>query len=308
MNYSEKIKLLREQKEITQAELAEALDCSRQIIVRWESGSSVPSTYYAKKLANFFGLSVDELMDDADISDNKNIPLSQYGNVKRKNNVFPIAIISILSFIPIIIYYIFKVLTEAIRQRLILEGFTAATDYRNVTDIVTKLGAILAFAFIAILAAVWIALLFSKFVSFTEKYERYEALRFFNIGNIFILMNTVYLIYNELSVVSGLWFGFIYFASFSIAMCIEGFFMGLFYLFGKKYILFESSASLKRVKIIFFIIRAINLSALLFFIIYAYLTRHSSVAFVFLIVFILFIDLSIGTEIAYFVIRRKIKK
>lgn len=50
----DKIKLLRKENSITQAELAEKIFVSRQTISRWENGSSIPSTDNIAQIAQFF--------------------------------------------------------------------------------------------------------------------------------------------------------------------------------------------------------------------------------------------------------------
>ena len=44
MRFGEKLSLLRKQRGMTQLELAEKLDISRQAVSRWEQGTSDPST------------------------------------------------------------------------------------------------------------------------------------------------------------------------------------------------------------------------------------------------------------------------
>ena len=55
------IKVERAKKNITQAELADVLQVSRQTIHAIETGKFVPSTLSALKMANYFGISVEEL-------------------------------------------------------------------------------------------------------------------------------------------------------------------------------------------------------------------------------------------------------
>lgn len=55
------IKVERAKKNITQAELANELRVSRQTIHAIETGKFVPSTLLALKMANYFGISVEEL-------------------------------------------------------------------------------------------------------------------------------------------------------------------------------------------------------------------------------------------------------
>lgn len=64
MTMGEKIKLLRNEKGITQEALAECLNVSRSAIAKWETNSGVPEVSNLKTLANLFDISVDELIDD----------------------------------------------------------------------------------------------------------------------------------------------------------------------------------------------------------------------------------------------------
>ncbi len=59
---ADKIKILRENKGITQAELARKLGVTRSGVNAWEMGISVPSTQYIAELSIFFGVSVDYLL------------------------------------------------------------------------------------------------------------------------------------------------------------------------------------------------------------------------------------------------------
>lgn len=51
MNLATKLVTLRKQKGLTQMDLAEQLNVSRQAISRWEVGSAVPSTDNLKELS-----------------------------------------------------------------------------------------------------------------------------------------------------------------------------------------------------------------------------------------------------------------
>lgn len=69
MALSDNIKKFREEKNITQQQLADKLYVSRQTICRWENGSRCPDLITAKKLALELNVSVDELISDEDIND-----------------------------------------------------------------------------------------------------------------------------------------------------------------------------------------------------------------------------------------------
>ena len=62
MEFNEKLQELRKQKQLTQEELAQALYVSRTAISKWESGRGYPSIDSLKAIADFFGVSVDELL------------------------------------------------------------------------------------------------------------------------------------------------------------------------------------------------------------------------------------------------------
>lgn len=59
---SERIKMLREQQNMTQAELAKRLVITRSAVNAWEMGISVPSTQYIVELAELFHVSADYLL------------------------------------------------------------------------------------------------------------------------------------------------------------------------------------------------------------------------------------------------------
>lgn len=66
MIFSEKLKLIRKNKGLTQEDLAEKLDISRQSIAKWESGQSFPEIYHLISLSNIFNVTVDHLVKDND--------------------------------------------------------------------------------------------------------------------------------------------------------------------------------------------------------------------------------------------------
>ena len=59
---AERIKCLRDQKGMTQADLAKQLGITRSSVNAWEMGISVPSTQYIVELAGIFKVSTDYLL------------------------------------------------------------------------------------------------------------------------------------------------------------------------------------------------------------------------------------------------------
>lgn len=62
MEFAEKIMRLRKVQGLSQDELAEQLGVSRQAVSKWESGQAMPEVDKLVKLADAFGLQVDDLL------------------------------------------------------------------------------------------------------------------------------------------------------------------------------------------------------------------------------------------------------
>lgn len=58
------IKQIRENKGISQVQLSNILAVDRSTIAKWETGMSVPRAGTLKKLAAYFGCTIDELLTD----------------------------------------------------------------------------------------------------------------------------------------------------------------------------------------------------------------------------------------------------
>lgn len=82
MEFSQKMQELRKQKNMTQEDLAEALYVSRTAISKWESGRGYPSIDSLKAIAEYFSISVDELL-----SGNELINAAQAENRIRQQNM-----------------------------------------------------------------------------------------------------------------------------------------------------------------------------------------------------------------------------
>lgn len=67
MEFHEKLLELRKQKNLTQEELSENLFVSRTAISKWESGRGYPSIDSLKAIAEFFGVTIDELLSNREL-------------------------------------------------------------------------------------------------------------------------------------------------------------------------------------------------------------------------------------------------
>ena len=63
MTFGEKLSSLRKQANLTQSDLADKLNVSRQAITKWEGDIGLPDLENIKKLASIFNVSIDELLD-----------------------------------------------------------------------------------------------------------------------------------------------------------------------------------------------------------------------------------------------------
>ena len=67
MEFSDKLQTLRRQKGLTQEELAKALFVSRTAVSKWESGRGFPNIESLKQIADFFDITVDELLSGGEM-------------------------------------------------------------------------------------------------------------------------------------------------------------------------------------------------------------------------------------------------
>lgn len=69
MNFNEKLINLRKSKGLSQEELGDELQVSRQTISKWESCQSYPDFQRLVLLSDYFGLTLDELVRDVDVQE-----------------------------------------------------------------------------------------------------------------------------------------------------------------------------------------------------------------------------------------------
>ena len=93
MELRDNLILLRKEKELSQADLAEILNVSRQAISRWEVGTSVPSMDNLSALSRLYNVSVDSLMrpdNNAEtiVKEQVNNEEKEEANIKRSYSDF----------------------------------------------------------------------------------------------------------------------------------------------------------------------------------------------------------------------------
>ena len=77
MNLSEKIQSLRKEKNLSQEELGEKLDVSRQSVSKWESGLAMPEIEKLITLSEIFGVTTDYLLKEGETANNQEPPAKE---------------------------------------------------------------------------------------------------------------------------------------------------------------------------------------------------------------------------------------
>jgi len=77
MKFHDKIQDLRKEKRLSQEELAEMLQVSRQSVSKWESGQSFPETEKLVILSEIFGVTVDSLLKDNGVETDESNTVSE---------------------------------------------------------------------------------------------------------------------------------------------------------------------------------------------------------------------------------------
>lgn len=74
MKFNEKLYTLRKAANITQTELAERLNVSRQAVSRWEMGTAKPEVDTIIAISDIFGVTLDELLKNTESAPQLDIP------------------------------------------------------------------------------------------------------------------------------------------------------------------------------------------------------------------------------------------
>lgn len=86
MKLHEKLYQLRKEKGLTQAELAELLEVSRQSVSNWEVGTTTPSTKRLRDLSQLYGVPLDYLLDENSLEKQGEAPLKEETSSEIKDN------------------------------------------------------------------------------------------------------------------------------------------------------------------------------------------------------------------------------
>ncbi|MBO5167302.1 MAG: helix-turn-helix transcriptional regulator [Lachnospiraceae bacterium] len=106
MMLSEKLYQLRKKSGLSQEQLAEQLNVSRQAISKWESGSAFPESEKLIIISNYLGVSVDCLLKD-DVEDDAKTENSEVG---KNPKMLAGLIICIAGMVSMVLWGLFSIL------------------------------------------------------------------------------------------------------------------------------------------------------------------------------------------------------
>lgn len=121
MNIGEKIYNLRKKKNLSQEELANILNVSRQSISKWETGESTPDLDKIVPLCNFFEISTDEFLKGKDIVYERKLK-----EEKKKNKALTLSLC-------LVIFGIMIILTMILEELEVSEGMIGAIIMLGIT-------------------------------------------------------------------------------------------------------------------------------------------------------------------------------
>lgn len=122
------LKTLRKEKNLTQEQLAEQLGVSGRTVSRWETGSNMPDISLLVEIAEFYNISVTELIDGERRSGNMNEEarevadkMADYAGTEKTTIIRNIRNHSLLGLYGIIVLFILEMTVS--------EGYSRITDY-----------------------------------------------------------------------------------------------------------------------------------------------------------------------------------
>ena len=117
MTLSEKLYNLRRKQGLSQEGLAEKLDCSRQVISKWENGTTTPDAEMLQKYSELFGVSIDYLVKE-DIEEPTSVqPTEKNSGNKNLLGILGI-VISLLGCVSLIVFGAITVLNSETADKI----------------------------------------------------------------------------------------------------------------------------------------------------------------------------------------------
>ena len=116
MEFSEKLRQLRNEKGISQTKLADDIHISRSAVAKWENGLGLPNDDSLKLLADYFGISIDDLIPN---KSNEEIFVSKNKTIDQQKKI----IIGFAAGCAIGLFILGFIFIEPLRESLVQLGF-----------------------------------------------------------------------------------------------------------------------------------------------------------------------------------------
>lgn len=114
-NFGEKLKMLREQTDITQEEVSKKLNVTRQSVSNWENNKNYPDLTTSVTLSQLYNISLDDLLkDENNVVKSMKTELNSY----RSSELIKLIIFSVLAFLLPIIGIVFGILLLCTKKRV----------------------------------------------------------------------------------------------------------------------------------------------------------------------------------------------
>ena len=117
MTLSEKLYNLRRKQGLSQEGLAEKLDCSRQVISKWENGTTTPDAEMLQKYSELFGVSIDYLVKE-DIEEPTSVQPTEKNSENKKLLGILGIVISLLGCVSLIVFGAITVLNSETADKI----------------------------------------------------------------------------------------------------------------------------------------------------------------------------------------------
>ena len=104
MNLGDKILQLRKKNGLSQEQLGEKVDVTRQTISNWELGETTPNPEQLKKMSKAFNVSIDEILDN----DSKEFLMNKISNTEKLAGII-IKILKVIGIV-LVVYIIFMII------------------------------------------------------------------------------------------------------------------------------------------------------------------------------------------------------
>lgn len=122
MTLSEKLYNLRRKQGLSQEGLAEKLCCSRQVISKWENGTTTPDAEMLQKYSELFGVSIDYLVKD-EIEEPTGIQPAEKNNTNKKLLGILGLVIALLGVVSLIVFGAVRVFNSEAADKIAGSSF-----------------------------------------------------------------------------------------------------------------------------------------------------------------------------------------